>query len=142
MLGVLGEVTVADTDPQDEAELLFRHASARRWPALAERLCMAGNQVIVRFGTMVIAIPRANHLDRLNLTAIAAAAQRLGLGHETVDPSEVSGVRPAPGFESASALYLPDEGYVDMAVTLPAASKRGAGAREPGTCPVGSARLR
>ena len=96
MLGVLGEVTVADTDPQDEAEFYFRHASARRWPALAERLCMAGNQVIaVRFGTMVIAIPRANHLDRLNLTAIAAAAQRLGLGHATVDPSR--GIRRLPG---------------------------------------------
>ncbi len=121
MLGVLGEVTAADVDPQDEAELLFRHASARRWPALAERMSTPDSPVTVRSGTAIIAVPRANHLDRANLSAIAAAARRLGARHEVIDPAELASVRPAPGFDAAAVLYLPDEGYLDMTVALPAA---------------------
>lgn len=121
MLGVLSEVTAADTDPQDEAELRFRHASAQRWPALAERLYAPTTPVTVKSGTAIVAIPRANQLDRANLTAIAAAAQRLGARHEEIDPAELTSVRPAPGFDPAAALFLPDEGYVDMAIAMPAA---------------------
>jgi glycine/D-amino acid oxidase-like deaminating enzyme len=120
MLGVLGEVTAAATDRLDDAELLLRDQGARAWPGFANRVhARTGQPLPIHLGTVVIA-NLTNAEDQLNLTAIAAAADRLNRSRERIDPSDVSYLHPAPGHQTVDALFLPDEGFIDTSQALPA----------------------
>jgi glycine oxidase len=120
MLGVLGEVTAGQDSPLDDAGLRLRDQAARAWPALAGRIDdLSGHPVPIRHGTVVIA-NLVNQGDRANLAAIRAAARRLNLPCENLDPASVPYLAPAPGHQPADALWLPGEGYIDTSVLLPA----------------------
>lgn len=118
MLGALGEVTAGQDDPLDEAKLFLRHEAARAWPAFAARIQeRTGQSLPIRNGTFVIA-NILNARDTVNLAAIAA--DRLDLPHEPISPAEVPYLQPAPGHQPIGALWLPQEGYIDTSLLLPA----------------------
>lgn len=112
MLGVLGEVVSGD-GPLDAEELSLRDQAARLWPATAEWLTTtSGIPVKVGQGTFIIA-GVAKQSDRACLAAMDAAADKLGLACEEIDPREIPYLSPAPGYETIEARWLPAEGYVD-----------------------------
>ncbi len=120
MLGVLGEHVASAPRPLDRAELQFRHDASQRWPGFAARLTEAtGALVSVQRGTMVIA-NLDNHADHANVDAIRAAAHQLDQRVTDVDPRDVAGLHPAPRYLPTTALYLPEEGWVDTTTLLPA----------------------
>lgn len=113
MLGVLGEVTAADTSPMDEAELRFRAAAGRRYPDFAARLAeTSGVPVPLGTGTFVVGTT-VNEADPANLAAIRTAAHSQGLPCEQVDHRSVPGLRPARGHEPVGVLHLAQEGFLD-----------------------------
>jgi glycine oxidase len=120
MLGVLGEHTAADEGPQGQADLVFRHESALRWPQWVDEIAEhSGVTVPVHHGTVVIA-NLENSGDRDNLDAIRDAADILGLPACDLDPRQVPGLRPAPRHAPVAALSCPLEGWVDVDALLAA----------------------
>lgn len=105
MLGVLGEVV--PNEPATALELRLR--AAARYESWIEE---AGIPAPSRGTFLVASSRRAN--DLLALDAIEEAARLHGLASGRVDPADVEGLRPAPGFAPARVLYLPGEGWMPV----------------------------
>ncbi|GAB3845709.1 hypothetical protein GCM10029963_24410 [Micromonospora andamanensis] len=112
MLGTIGEVTGDDMDAVDAVELDFRATAAKMWPGIIEELADVGGAVRHGTGTMMVA-NLVNESDRANLATAYAAAAKVGIPAEQVDPQEVPGLRPARGYEAVAAMFLPTEGWLD-----------------------------
>jgi glycine oxidase len=120
MLGVLGEHTAADENPDGLADLVFRDASARLWPALLDQIAEhCGISVPLHRGTVIVA-NFDNAADWENLDAIRRAGASIGLPVQSLDPRAVPGLRPAGRHAPVDALLCPDEGWVDTSILLPA----------------------
>jgi glycine oxidase len=113
MLGVLGEVVDDKPTSQGLAELECRRQAAEMYPAFLEALVDAGaERVSLGRGTFIIA-NLVNRADRSNLRAIRAAAARLRLGCETVDPQDVPGLKPGRGYEAVEVMFVPQEASIE-----------------------------
>lgn len=120
MLGVLGEHTAADGNPDGMSDLAFRDTSARQWPALTDRIAEHSDVTVpLHRGTVIIA-NLENTADGENLAAIRRAAANIGAPVRDLDPGDVPGLRPAPRHAPVAALLCPQEGWVDTDILLPA----------------------
>jgi glycine oxidase len=113
MLGALGEVTGAPAFQSDDVELELRVRAAALYPSWLDEIeeC-AGRRPRLGSGTFVVASSKRES-DQVAMAAIEEAATRFKLPCERVDPSDVPGLHPAPGFEPHRVLVLPAEGFVD-----------------------------
>jgi glycine oxidase len=126
MLGVLGESVPDETHAARlDAELRIRAHEA--WPSWWEQLAELADEVpALRRGTFLIADAR-RPADTAALRAAETLAQVHHLPVERVAVADVPGLEPSPGDGPVSALYLPDECWIDPRLlldTLLAAGRR------------------
>lgn len=117
MLGALGEVSRDPSSEWDELELALRLRAAAAYPKWLEGVNDLADAPSINRGTFVVAGSRRS-LDHAATAAMERVAMSHGLTCERVDPDDVPGLTPAPGYVPARALFLPDESWVEAPALL------------------------
>lgn len=110
MLAVYSEVSAHQGAETRELEVATRAQGRALWDEWLPAITAAsGADVELTPGIHVVGRPQ----DAANLGAIRAAAATVGARCEAVAPEDVPGLKPDRGWESAEALFLPDEASLD-----------------------------
>lgn len=111
MLAVYSEVSAHQEAETRELEVATRAQGRARWDEWLPAISAAsGADVELTPGIHVVG---RGPQDAVNLGAIRSAAAAAGARCERVGPEDVPGLKPDRGWESAEALFLPDEASLD-----------------------------
>jgi glycine oxidase len=113
MLGAFGEVTSNQLSVEAHVETEFRVESARLYEDWLCDLSNGASLGLIKCGTVVIANAFGRN-DLENLNAIEATLKRFSEPYEVLERSDLGCYQPSRGYECHRALYLPNEGYLDV----------------------------
>ena len=118
MLGAIGEATAEKISEVDEVETRLRVEALRMYPEWLRRISNESGQGIVHGnGTFIISNATAAS-DRANLSHMRKTARLHNLAVQEVSPLDIPGYRPSPRCLADSAIFLPEEGWVDSSSLL------------------------
>lgn len=120
MLGAIGEATAEKISEVDEAETQLRVDALRMYPEWLRRISNQSSQNIVQGNGTFIISNATSASDRANLSHMRKTAGLHNLPVQDVSPLDIPGYRPSPRCIADSAIFLPEEGWVDSSSLLSA----------------------